>query len=111
MVTDELAALELRSMRAAWRTLMRDWDVTPTERRALLPEGGEEDAAPPRDTETRMRLLVEVGYRVRLEGWTLYDWLRTPTPVLRWLTPLDAMSGTLAQLRGVRSLVDRGFAS
>ncbi|WP_192930027.1 antitoxin Xre/MbcA/ParS toxin-binding domain-containing protein [Sphingomonas sp. NIC1] len=58
-----------------------------------------------------MRIMIEVGYRIRLAECLLHDWLRTPTPDLGWLTPLDAMSGTLADLRGFRRIVEMGFAS
>ena len=111
MIDDECAATELRVMGSAWRALDRRWDLSPVERRRLFPDGGEDDAAPPRDTETRMRILIEIGYRIGLAECLLHDWLRMPTPTLGWLSPLDAMSGPLADLRGVRDLVDRGFAS
>lgn len=111
MTDDDLAATELRTMITAWRALDRRWDLSPVERRRLLPEGGEDGAAPPRDTETRMRILIEVGYRIGLAECLLHDWLRTPDVTLGWLSPLDAMSGPLADLRGVRRLVELGFAS
>lgn len=111
MTDEEIAASELRTMITAWRALERRWDLSPVERRRLLPAGGEDDAAPPGDTETRMRILIEVGYRIGLAECLLHDWLRQPTKTLRWLSPLDAMSGPLADLRGVRRLVELGFAS
>lgn len=111
MIDDECAATELRAMGSAWRALDRRWDLSPVERRRLLPEGGEADANPPRDTETRMRILIAIGYRIGLAECLLHDWLRAPTPTLGWLSPLDAMSGPLADLRGVRRLVDMGFAT
>ena len=107
----DLAALELRLMRQAWRTLERRWDLSPAERRALLPMGGEDDEGPPQDTEARMRLMIEIGYRVSMPEDLVRDWLRTPVPALGWLAPIDAMAGTRADLRGIRDLVGRGFAS
>lgn len=111
MIEDECAVTELRAMSSAWHALDRRWDLSPVERRHLLPAGGEDTSNPPRDTETRMRILVQIGYRIGLAECLLHDWLRTPSPTLGWLTPLDAMSGGLGDLRGVRALVDRGFAS
>lgn len=111
MGNDELAVIELRTMRSAWRALSRRWDLTSRERTELLPAGGEENESPPTDTEARMRILIEIGYRVGLPDSTLQDWLRTPTETLGFLTPLDAMSGPMADLRGVRRLVEMGFAS
>lgn len=93
MIDEACAAAELRAMASAWRALERRWGLSPVERRALLPEGGEDAPNPPRGTETRMRILIEVGYRIGLPEDLLHDWLRTPTPTLGWLTPLDAMSG------------------
>jgi hypothetical protein len=110
MEHDEFSKIELRTMVSAWRALNHRWDLSPRERRALLPEGGEEDTSPPRDTETRMRVLIAVGYRIGMPEDMLHDWLRTPTKTLGWLTPLDAMSGSLGELRGVRRLVEEGFA-
>lgn len=107
----DFAAIELHTMRQAWRALERRWDLTPRERRELLPAGGLDDADPPRDTETRMRILIEVGHRIGLPGTELHDWLRTPVRYLGWLTPLDVMSGGLGDLRGFRELIERGFAS
>lgn len=111
MKHDELAALELRSMHSAWSALERRWNLVPGERRALLPAGGVEDHAPPRDTETRMRILIEIGYRIGMPECMLDDWLRTASPTLGYLTPLEVMSGSLAELRGLRRLVEQGFAS
>jgi hypothetical protein len=111
MEHDGLAVIELRTMRSAWQALTRRWELTSDERSALLPSGGEEDASPSRDTETRMRILIEIGYRIELPCDLLHDWLRTATPTLDWLTPLDAMSGPMADLRGFRRLVEMGFAS
>ncbi|SEL80854.1 Protein of unknown function [Sphingomonas palmae] len=111
MKHDDLAALELRSMRSAWKALERRWDLSPSERRALLPAGGVDEESPPRDTEARMRILIEVGYRIGLAEMLLQDWLRTSTPTLGWLTPLDVMSGTMSELRAMRRLVEMGLAS
>lgn len=111
MTNEDIAATELRIMITAWEALERRWDLSPVERRGLLPAGGEDEAAPPRDTETRMRILIEVGYRIGLADCLLDDWLRTSSPTLGGLTPLEAMSGSLGELRGVRRLVEMGFAS
>lgn len=111
MTTEDFAALELRTMHQAWRALARRWDLTPRECAALFPAGGAEDARPPRDTETRMRILIEVGYRIGLPEEALHDWLRTPIRPLGWQTPLELMSGGLGDLRGFRRLVEAGLAS
>lgn len=111
MKHEDLAAVELRTMRSAWRALAGRWDLDARERTRLLPEGGEGHENPPRDTETRMRILIEIGYRVGLREADLHDWLRTPSRTLHWLTPLDVMSGTMAQLREMRRMVDMGLAS
>lgn len=111
MKHEDLAAVELRTMLSAWRALATRWDLTWRERRELLPGGGEEDENPPRDTEARMRILVEVGYRLALPEAELHDWLRTATKALGWLSPLDVMSGSMGDLRSIRHLVNVGFAS
>lgn len=111
MTNEDLAALELRTMHKAWKSLDRRWNLSPTERLALFPAGGHDDERPPADTETRMRIQIEIGYRIGLPEDLLHDWLRDPNQTLAWLTPLDVMSGSLADLRGFRRLVDEGFAS
>ena len=111
MTNDELAVVELRTMRAAWLWLARRWELTARERAALFPSGGEDLRNPPGDTETRMRILIEIGHRIGLPQRLLHDWLRTPSPTLGWLTPLDVMSGKLADLRGIRRIIELGFAS
>jgi hypothetical protein len=111
MERTDFAALELHTLRKAWFALQRRWELTPRETQALLPAGGADDADPPGDTETRMRILIEVGYRIGLPGTEIHDWLRTASKTLGWLTPLDVMSAGLGDLRGLRSLVERGFAS
>ena len=111
MTNDDCAAIELRAMASAWRTLEKRWDLSSAERKALLPDGGEDADDPPRSTETRMRILIEIGYRIGLPGGDLHDWLRTPTPTLGWLAPLDVMSGGLGDLRWVRALIEQGLAS
>ncbi len=111
MTTEDFAALELRTMQSAWRALERRWGLSPTERRALFPAGGDDLADPPADTEARMRIQIEIGYRIGMPEDMLRDWLRTASPVLGWLTPLDVMSGSRADLRGLRRIVEAGFAS
>lgn len=98
-------------MLSAWRALAARWDLTWRERGELLPAGGEEDESPPRDTEARMRILIEVGYRISLPEAELRDWLRTATQALGWLSPLDVMSGSLGDLRSFRHLVNVGLSS
>ncbi len=109
--TEDLAAIELRAMRSEWRALARRWDLTARESADLFPVGGEDAVSPPRDTETRMRILIEIGYRIGLKESDLRDWLRVPMITLGWLAPLDAMSRSLADLRCIRRLVEQGHAS
>ena len=111
MTDDDLAAVELRTMLSAWRALATRWDLTWRERAELLPAGGEESENPPRDTEARMRILIEIGYRISLPDSELHDWLRTATQALGWLSPLDLMSGSMGDLRSIRHLVNVGFSS
>ena len=106
----DAAATELQAMRGAWRALRREWELSGTEVAFLLhgrdPEGSRLDAA----TETRLRILIEIGYRLeRGVDDDLCDRLRTPTPAFGWLSPLDAMAGSLADLRGVRTVVEAGI--
>jgi hypothetical protein len=105
----EAAALELAAMRRAWRDLAVRWGLTLDERRALLPHGGEQLPSPPADTETRMRIMIEIGYRVRFETPAeLDDWLRTPLEMWKWNSPLDMMSGSISDLRRIRQFVEMG---
>ncbi len=104
------AAIELRAMISAWRTLVIEWELTWSERQALLPQGGDELENPPAGTETRMRLLIEIGYRLRFDdGMALVEWLRTPSPDWGWLAPLDVMGASLPDLRRLRRLADAGL--
>ena len=103
------AAIELRTMISAWRALVIEWELTWSERQALLPEGGDELNNPPADTERRMRILVEIGYRLRFDdGDELVVWLRQPSRKWGWLAPLDVMGASLPDLRRVRRLADEG---
>lgn len=111
MKHEDLATIELRTMQSAWRVLDERWELTWRERSALFPQGGEDTAFPPCDTETRMRILIEIGYRIGLPASELGEWLRTGSPVLNWKSPLDVMSGPIADLRGFRRLVEMGFAA
>lgn len=110
METEDLAGQELRAMRAAWRAVAERWELDPCERGALLPQGGEGAENPPVDTETRMRLLIEIGQWIPYEGQRLQEWLHDPRSDCFWLTPLEAMSD-LAQLRRLRRMVEMGLAS
>lgn len=104
------AAIELRSMISAWRSLVVEWELTWSERQALLPEGGDELDQPTQDTECRMRLLIEIGYSLRIgDGLVLVEWLRMPAREWRWLAPLDVMGGPLPDLRRMRRLADEGL--
>ena len=108
----QASAMEMKVMCTAWRSLAEDWALTWEERRLLLPAGGEHDVAVPADTETRMRLLLEVarGLRLPLDEEAI-EWLRAPCAVLRWRSPLDVMSSSLAELRYFRRLVEAGYGS
>lgn len=111
MDTKDIAALELRTMRSAWRALARRWGLSSAECRELLPAGGEDEDFPPRDTETRMRIMIEINYRITMPEDVVWEWLRTSLHDLGYLTPLDVLGGTLADLRGFRRIVELGFAS
>ncbi len=102
----DVPAVELTAMRAAWRDLAINWELTWRERRALLPAGGEDRSDPPLDTEHRMRILIEIGHRVRIYDETLSDWLRTPSELWNWSSPLEVMSGSLPDLRRFRVFVE-----
>ena len=108
----DAAVVELAAMMTAWRDLAVRWGLTWHERRALLPKGGDELASPPADTETRMRIMIEIGYRVRFDTPAeLDDWLRTPTQTWKWNSPLEVMSGPLADLRRFRQFVGTGVVA
>ena len=104
----DAAAAELATMMNAWRDLAVEWELTWQERRDLLPAGGDETAAPAADTEKRMRILLEIGYRLRFgNGAELREWLRDPSEFWRWHTPLEVMSGGLELLRRFRRHVEQ----
>ena len=107
MNMDELCALELRSMRTAWRALVERWELGPAEIGSLLPEGGEDTERPPADSERRMRLLIAIGHGLGLHGRRLAEWLRDPRPDLFFLSPIEAMAD-LWQLRRVHAMVEAG---
>ena len=108
----DVGRAELVAMAGAWRSLGARWDLTWMERRALFPRGDECAASPCSDTETRMRVLIEIGYRVRFdEDSQEQEWLRRPTEMLGWYSPLEVMSGTLADLRRFRAFVEQGLGS
>ena len=108
----EAARAELAAMTGAWRSLASRWDLTWKELRALFPKGGEDGLAPCADTETRMRVLVEIGYRVGFEGEEEErEWLRQPIEMLGWYAPIEVMSGTLGDLRRFRAFVEQGLGS
>ena len=107
MNMDELCALELNSMRAAWRRLIERWELGPAEIGALLPEGGEDTGSPPADTERRMRFLIATGQGLGLHGRRLSEWLRDPRADLFFLSPIEAMAD-LRHLRRIRGMVEAG---
>lgn len=108
----DAARVELAAMTGAWRSLAARWDLTWRELRALFPKGGEDGASPCADTETRMRVLVEIGYRVAFdEHDEEREWLRCPAEMLGWHAPIEVMSGTLGDLRRFRAFVEQGLGS
>lgn len=106
----DAAAVEVMAMRAAWRHLVIEWELSWSERRELLPLGGEERADLPHDTERRMRILIEIGHRLTADAG-LCEWLRTPTEFWNWYSPLEVMSGSISDLRRFRLLVEQGLRS
>jgi hypothetical protein len=107
----DVPAVEMTAMRAAWRDLAIRWELTWRERRALLPAGGEDRPDPPVDTERRMRILIEVGNRIRIDDEKLRDWLRTPSELWNWFSPLEVLSGSLPELRRFRVFVELGLGA
>lgn len=105
------AAIEEMAMRAAWRSLAIRWELTWSERCALFPAGGEDRIAPPADTERRMRILIEVGHRLNLDEIELCEWLRQPSELWNWYSPLEVMSGSLPDLRRFRAFIEQGLGS
>ena len=104
------AGIDLAEMTGAWYSLDRRWGLTWRERRTLFPKGGEDRADPCEDTMTRMRVLVEIGHRLRFESRDdEQDWLRLPLEMLGWHTPMEIMSGPLADLRRFRAFVEQGL--
>ena len=104
------AAVELRAMASAWHAMAGGWDLTWGERQELFPKGGDDLPEPPADTERRMRILLEIGYRLRFdEADALVNWLRRPIPGLGYQSPIELMGGPLANLRLVRRLADEGL--
>ena len=106
---DTAAAAELRAMRGAWMALRNEWGLSGLEVARLL-QGRDADAARlDAATETRLRILIEIGYRIPTGiDDDLHDRLRTGTPAFGWLSPLEAMSGSIGDLRGVRAVVEAG---
>lgn len=106
----DVATIELMAMQSAWRDLTLRWELTWQERKALLPTGGEDLPQPPVDTERRMRILIEIGYRIRFDDDDeLQDWLRMPSELLNWHSPIEAMSSPLPDLRRFRQFVEMGL--
>lgn len=108
----ETARIELAAMTGAWRRLDARWDLAWRERRALFPKGGEDAGDPCGDTETRMRILIEIGYRLRFNcDEDEREWLRRPLEMLGWHSPMEVMSGALGDLRRFRAFVEQGLGS
>lgn len=108
MLDVDEATVELRAMQAAWRGLRSHWQLSEREVEELLPDGCGEHGNPNSGTETRMRLLLEISYRLPHRTDAVSDWLRLATPQFGWLTPLEAMSSGLPELRQVRRIVEQG---
>lgn len=108
MSGEEAGCAELAAMTGAWRSLDERWGLVWNERRALFPKGVEDSAGPCVDTETRMRILIEIGRRLRFENQIdEQEWLRRPTEMLGWHTPIEVMSGALGDLRRFRAFVEQ----
>ncbi len=108
----EAAAVDMMAMRRAWCDLAVSWELTWQERRMLLPAGGEDQQAPPEDTERRMRILIEIGHRLRFENdLAMCEWLRMPSELWFWYSPLEVMSGPLPDLRRLRQFIELGLGS
>lgn len=107
-----VADIELAAMTGAWRDLDARWGLAWRERRALFPRGGEDHARPCEDTETRMRVLIEIGHRLRFDDdGDEREWLRRPMEMLGWHAPIEIMSGALGDLRRFRAFVEQGLGS
>lgn len=106
------ADAEQRAMQSAWRALEYDWSLSWPELRALLPDGGEERAQPPAGTERRMRILIEINYRLGFaDDDDLRGWLRRPSTAWGGYSPLEVMAGPVQELRRFRRLVEQGAGS
>jgi hypothetical protein len=104
--------VERPTLRKAWNGFARALGVAWLERRMVLLQGGEHAAVPPMDTDRRMRLLVEVGYRLGARSAAeLYDWLRRLVPAFGWYSPLEVVSGPLEELVLYRTIVGDGGSS
>jgi hypothetical protein len=108
---NDVAAVEVMAMRTAWRHQAVHWELSWSERTALFPAGGEDRTDPPVDTERRMRILIEVGHRIAFEDDELCEWLRRPSELWNWYSPLEVMSGTLPELRRFRAFIEQGLGS
>ncbi len=108
----DAGAIEAMAVIKAWRDLAIRWELSWHERVALLPRGGEDTASPPEDTEKRMRILVEIGYRLRFEDdEVMCEWLRAPAEMWNWHSPLEVMSASLPDLRRFRAFIEMGLGS
>jgi hypothetical protein len=108
MDMNEISARELRAMQGAWRAVRASWDLSDREVRDLLPQGGESISSPPHDTELRMRLMIEISYRLPSGIDDRGEWLRMPTERLGWLSPLDVMASDIRDLRVMRRMLEAG---
>jgi len=108
----EAAVIDDMAMRSAWRDLAINWELDWRERRMLVPAGGEDEPFPPADTERRMRILIEIGHRLRFDDdATLCEWLRMPTELWYWYSPLEVMGGPLPDLRRMRQFIEEGLGA
>lgn len=99
--------VEVRAMRDAWATLREEWGLDQGETRALL-QGDDGGVTLDGTVETRMRILLAIGYRLETEEDldAFRARLRRPTSVFGWFSPLAAMSGPIGRLRAVRSAIE-----
>lgn len=107
---NEAAAIDMMAMRRAWRDLAIGWELTAPERRMLLPAGGEGEVAPPADTERRVRILLDIAHGLRFDdGASLREWLRMPSELFYWHSPIEVMAGPLPELRRFRQFIELGL--
>jgi hypothetical protein len=104
--------IELAAMIRAWRSVEGRWGLDAREISSLFPDGGNTEITPPPSAETRMRLLLSVDHRLpfSLGEYELRAWLRKPAVELGFLSPIDVMGGSSAEIRKVRAFAEWMFA-